>query len=85
MRGRDFMTQGIERPELDKAVLKEKFIKERGYWTRVWDYMLELDPEFFAAYLDLSAVPWRGGPLEPKIKELVYIALDASPTHLYEP
>jgi alkylhydroperoxidase/carboxymuconolactone decarboxylase family protein YurZ len=69
----------------ERAALKETFIRERGYWTRVWDYLLELDPGFFAAYLDLSAAPWRNGPLEPKVKELIYIALDASPTHLYEP
>jgi alkylhydroperoxidase/carboxymuconolactone decarboxylase family protein YurZ len=79
------LTEADQIPEADRAALKEKFIRERGYWTRVWDYMLEVNPEFFAAYLELSAAPWRTGPLEPKVKELIYIALDASPTHLYEP
>jgi alkylhydroperoxidase/carboxymuconolactone decarboxylase family protein YurZ len=45
--------------------------------------MLELDPELFAAYTDFSSVPWRTGTLEPKVKELIYIAFDTAATHLY--
>ena len=46
---------------------------------------MKLSPEFFAAYLKLSSVPWLTGTLEPKVKEFVYIAIDAATTHLYEP
>jgi len=67
------------------AALKDEFVQVRGYWNRVWDDMLQFSPEFFKAYLDLSATPWRSGTLAPQVKELIYIALDASPTHLYEP
>ena len=45
--------------------------------------MLELDPELFAAYTKFSSVPWRTGSLEPKVKELIYIAFDTAATHLY--
>ncbi|WP_052344973.1 carboxymuconolactone decarboxylase family protein [Thermocrispum municipale] len=65
--------------------LREKFIAERGYWNAFWEGLLSLDPSFFEAYLNFSAVPWRTGVLEPKIKELIYVAIDASTTHLYEP
>jgi alkylhydroperoxidase/carboxymuconolactone decarboxylase family protein YurZ len=65
--------------------LRDAFISERGYWNEFWDGLLTLDPEFFQAYLQFSAVPWRNGTLEPKIKELIYIAIDAATTHLYEP
>lgn len=66
--------------------LKERFIKDRGYWSdRAWDPILRLDPDFFEAYLNFSSVPWRKGVLPPKIKELIYIAIDASTTHLYLP
>ena len=66
--------------------LKEKFIAERGYWSEViWDSVLRIDPDFFEAYLNFSAVPWKKGVLPPKIKELIYTAIDASTTHLYEP
>src|SRR5262249_59245144 len=48
--------------------------------------LLELDPDYFEAYLGLAAVPWRReGHLEPKVKELVLLAVDAAATHLHEP
>jgi alkylhydroperoxidase/carboxymuconolactone decarboxylase family protein YurZ len=65
--------------------LKAEFTDRRGYWHEFWDGLLELDEELFAAYLDFSSVPWRTGVLEPKVKELVYIAFDAAATHLYVP
>ncbi|MEY2195078.1 carboxymuconolactone decarboxylase family protein [Neobacillus sp. BF23-41] len=64
--------------------LKEQFTEERGYWSKFWDGLLILDEEFFEAYLKFSTVPWKKGILDPKIKELIYIAIDASITHLYE-
>jgi alkylhydroperoxidase/carboxymuconolactone decarboxylase family protein YurZ len=65
--------------------LRDAFIEARGYWSPVWDGVLQLDPDFFASYLELSSVPWRSGPLEPKVKEFVYIAVDGAATHLYAP
>ena len=65
--------------------MREEFIDARGYWNAFWDGLLELDPEFFNAYLEFSGVPWGKGPLSPKEKELIYIAIDAATTHLYEP
>lgn len=65
--------------------LKEAFTATRGYWHTSWDGLLELDPELFEAYTEFSSVPWRHGPLEPKVKELVYCAFDAAATHLYVP
>lgn len=63
--------------------IKAEFTKNRGYWHEFWDEMLELDPELLAAYTEFSSVPWRTGTLEPKVKELVYIAFDTAATHLY--
>ncbi|HJE61673.1 MAG TPA: carboxymuconolactone decarboxylase family protein [Nocardiopsis listeri] len=65
--------------------LKEDFTAKRGYWHDFWDGILELDPELFESYLRFSSVPWTNGVLEPKVKELVYCAFDASATHLYQP
>ena len=65
--------------------LKADFIAKRGYWNAFWDGLLQLNPDFFEAYLNLSAIPWTNGVLEPKVKEFIYIAIDASTTHLYEP
>jgi alkylhydroperoxidase/carboxymuconolactone decarboxylase family protein YurZ len=65
--------------------VKSDFIAARGYWNEFWDGLLRLDPEFFAAYSDFSAHPWRHGTLEPKVRELIYTAFDASATHMYQP
>ena len=68
----------------DQERVKAEFTNSRGYWSPFWDDLLDLDPELFAAYTDFSAYPWQHGPLEPKIKEFIYIAFDATATHLYE-
>jgi alkylhydroperoxidase/carboxymuconolactone decarboxylase family protein YurZ len=68
-----------------EAELKEEFIKVRGYWSDLWDGVLALDPDFFDAYFRFSAVPFQNGTLSPKVRELIYIAIDASTTHLFEP
>jgi alkylhydroperoxidase/carboxymuconolactone decarboxylase family protein YurZ len=69
----------------EQAELKKQFLANRGYWNAFWDGLLILSPDFFRSYLDLSSIPWKYGPLEPKIKEFIYIAIDAATTHLYEP
>ena len=76
-----------EAPPLDerRAALKADFEAKRGYWHEFWDGLLELDPDFFEAYVGFSAHPWEHGVLEPKVKELIYTAFDASATHMYVP
>jgi alkylhydroperoxidase/carboxymuconolactone decarboxylase family protein YurZ len=66
-----------------QSALKAEFIKARGYWSPTWDAVLALDADFFEAYMNFSAVPWRNGTLAPKVKEFIYIAIDASTTHLH--
>jgi alkylhydroperoxidase/carboxymuconolactone decarboxylase family protein YurZ len=70
---------------VEQRELREAFVDKRGYWNPFWEGLLALDPSFFRAYLQFSGVPWEHGVLEPKIKELIYVAIDASTTHLYEP
>ena len=65
--------------------LKAEFTANRGYWHQFWDGLLELDPDLFEAYVEFSSVPWKTGTLPPKVKEFIYIAIDASTTHLYVP
>lgn len=68
-----------------QLALRAEFEQVRGYWSPLWDSVLRLDPDYFEAYLRFSEVPWLTGSLPPKVKELVYIAVDAVTTHLYEP
>jgi len=65
--------------------IKARFTEARGYWNAFWDGFLRLDAEFFAAYTEMSAHSWEHGALEPKVKELVYCAFDASATHMFVP
>ena len=65
--------------------IKADFAARRGYWNDFWDGILRLDAEFFAAYTAFSAWSWEHGALEPKVKELIYTAFDASATHMFEP
>jgi alkylhydroperoxidase/carboxymuconolactone decarboxylase family protein YurZ len=65
--------------------IKSSFVEARGYWNAFWDGLLRLDHEFFAAYTDFSSHPWRHGTLEPRIRELIYTAFDASAAHMYGP
>ncbi|KAI0439699.1 Metallo-hydrolase/oxidoreductase [Xylaria telfairii] len=88
----DNITQPFD--ETQKNLQKE-FKAKRGYWHTFWEDFLRLDPEFFAAYLHFSSLPWvknvegaaeeGKGALQPKMKELVYCAFDAASTHLYVP
>jgi alkylhydroperoxidase/carboxymuconolactone decarboxylase family protein YurZ len=68
-----------------RRALKAAFEKNRGYWHPSWEGLLELDPDLFEAYVEFSSVPWKTGVLSPKVKELMYCAVDASSTHLYVP
>lgn len=65
--------------------LKAEFTENRGYWHEFWEGILELAPDLFEAYVEFSSVPWKTGTLEPKVKEMIYTAFDASATHLYVP
>ena len=67
----------------DKERLKADFVAKRGFWNPVWEKILILDPEIFAAYTTFSSVPFQTGTLDRKTKTLVYIAFDAAATHLY--
>jgi len=72
-------------PDERRQALKADFEAKRGYWHDFWNGLLELDPDFFEAYVGFSAHPWEHGVLEPKVKELIYTAFDASATHMYVP
>jgi alkylhydroperoxidase/carboxymuconolactone decarboxylase family protein YurZ len=65
--------------------IKQEFMRVRGTWSDAWEGILRLDPEFLKAYLDFSAVPWRKNHLDDKVKEFIYIAVDANATHMYLP
>jgi alkylhydroperoxidase/carboxymuconolactone decarboxylase family protein YurZ len=78
----DEIESGSLTPRQEK--MKADWIAARGFWAELPEYMLRFSPDFFESYVELSSVPWKHGTLEPKVRELIYVAIDASTTHLYE-
>ena len=64
--------------------MKADWIAARGFWAELPEYMLRFSPDYFEAYVEMSSVPWKHGTLEPKVRELIYVAIDAATTHLHE-
>lgn len=67
----------------EQAHIKAYFIKERGYWRPWNETILRHNPSFLKHYAVYAGYPARNGPLSPRMIELIYIALDASATHLF--
>ncbi|WP_242888356.1 carboxymuconolactone decarboxylase family protein [Actinomadura litoris] len=70
-------------PTEETERLRAEFTRRRGYWDPSWEDVLRHAPVLFAAYLRFSAIPWDRNALPPKTKELIYIAIDASATHMF--
>jgi len=68
-----------------QRAIKEQFIRIRNTWAPQWESILRQDCEFLLAYLRLSAVPLQHNHLQDKVKEFIYIAINASSTHLFTP
>lgn len=69
--------------ERENAV-KQEFSAGRSYWSPLLEDMVMASPDFFEAYARFSSHPWKHGTLEPYVKELLYVAIDVSTTHLHE-
>ncbi len=62
---------------------KEDYIKARGYWVAFNDGLLQYSQAFLETYLRYAALPAAQGPLSPRMRELLYVAVDASSTHMF--
>lgn len=67
----------------EQAAIKDFFIAERGYWRPWTEAILRSNPQFLRRYANYAGYPARSGPLSARMVELIYVALDASSTHLY--
>lgn len=67
----------------EQQVLKEAYVRARGYWRPWTEGLLRLDPAFLEAYGRYGGYSAENGPLSPKMRELIYVALDGSATHLF--
>jgi alkylhydroperoxidase/carboxymuconolactone decarboxylase family protein YurZ len=67
-----------------RADIKAFFTAERGYWRPWTQTLLDVNPRFLQQYARYAGYPARTGPLTPRMVELIYVALDASSSHLFE-
>ncbi|MDR6861537.1 carboxymuconolactone decarboxylase family protein [Variovorax guangxiensis] len=68
----------------DMEAIRDDFIRTRGFWNEQRDQLARLMPGYFTALSRLSMEPWKNGALAPGERELVYIAIDCSITHMHE-
>lgn len=69
-------------PEQER--FKADYIRDRGYWVPFNDGLLAYAPEFLTAYFNYASLPARAGPLPARVRELIYVAIDSSTTHMFE-
>lgn len=73
--------------QTDDAVIDgflDTFEEKRKYRPEWWGPYIAPDPDYFETYTEFSGHPWEEGVLEPKVREFIYIAIDATPAHLLE-
>jgi alkylhydroperoxidase/carboxymuconolactone decarboxylase family protein YurZ len=56
-----------------------------GNWNPDWEPFAELDPAWTEKAIAMAIAPAVSGVLDPKMIELIGIALDVSCTHMYAP
>jgi alkylhydroperoxidase/carboxymuconolactone decarboxylase family protein YurZ len=79
---------------LDEArkALWDEHIGEHGYWKEFetvvpgfLEALLRQSPAAFKAFFVYCGLPWESAAVPPRLKELISLAVDISPTHRYGP
>jgi alkylhydroperoxidase/carboxymuconolactone decarboxylase family protein YurZ len=60
-------------------------MRRSGNWNEAWDEFAEFDPQWTEKFMDMGTLPMRTGVLDRKTIELIFLAVNASAMHLYEP
>lgn len=86
-RGEDILAEPMDE---ESSALWRKRVGDGKYWEafeasfpKFLETLLRLSPEGFEAFFEVSSLPWKSGQLSARLKELMYIAIDASTTHLH--
>lgn len=86
--------RGQDLPEIDDAreTLLERYVGSSRYWQffeshvpGFLDAILRLSPAGFEGFMRYGAIPSKTRQLEPVVKEIISVAVDATPTHRYMP
>lgn len=62
--------------------LRNRFTSVNGTCSPAWEAVLATDPEFFEACIDMQGAPVKLEALEPKIIDLLHVAINVSCLHL---
>lgn len=68
----------------EQEKFKDAYIRSRGYWAEFNDGLLRHNPRWLAGHLAYADAVQSEGPLGERARELIFIAVDASTTHLYQ-
>jgi alkylhydroperoxidase/carboxymuconolactone decarboxylase family protein YurZ len=86
--------RGVELPEIDESrvALRERYVGSSRYWPvfeshvpGFLDAILRLSPAGYEGFMQYGALPSRTKQLTPLVKEIISVAVDATPTHRYMP
>lgn len=76
----------------DKQALWDRHVGDDPFWAGFerelpgfLGAMLRLSPDQFVAFFGYCAVPWKSGTVRARLKELIAMACDATPTHRFLP
>jgi alkylhydroperoxidase/carboxymuconolactone decarboxylase family protein YurZ len=76
----------------DQQALWQRHVGDDPFWTDFerelpgfLEAMLRLSADQFVAFFDYCAVPWKSGSIRARTKELIAMASDATPAHLFVP
>lgn len=81
-------------PTMDagRSALRQRYVGTSTYWTRFeehvpgfLDAILCLSPEAFEGFMAFGAIPAHTNQLEPVVREIISVAVDATPQHRYMP
>lgn len=88
-RGSDILRLPLDE---NRQKLWESYVGDDPFWDVMGkevpgflDALIRLSPEGFKAFFEYCAVPWRTAALRARTKELISLAVDASPSHRYLP
>jgi alkylhydroperoxidase/carboxymuconolactone decarboxylase family protein YurZ len=63
--------------------MRARVLKLRGYIGPFQEAMIELDPDWVERYLAFVCAPNDSGRISMRLTQLIYVAIDAAPSHLY--
>jgi len=85
---------GLESAPLtpEQQELWNKYVGNDPFWADFetelpgfLEAMLKLSADQFIAFFDYCAVPWKNGYVRAKLKELIAMACDGTPAHIFIP